>query len=146
VRTRGQLMGLIPLHYVIFEEETAVVEALIDEFPIGAFIEVKKRKNMDNEMMNILRRGPPRQHVTNHSDHMILPPPLEGYENLRFVTFHTIWSASCLKVMPLVEQIASSYPSVSFFSVRADCDGLDVISRTYSVTTFLDTYGFQRRR
>jgi len=36
-------MGLIPLHYVIFEEETAVVEALIDEFPIGAFIEVKKR-------------------------------------------------------------------------------------------------------
>jgi len=35
------LMGRIPLHYAIFEEETAVIEALIVEFPRGATIQDK---------------------------------------------------------------------------------------------------------
>jgi len=94
--TRGHLMGLIPQHCVIFEEETAVVEAHIDEFQIGAFIEVKKRKNMDIEMMNILRRGPPRQYVTNHSDDMILPTP---FRRIRTPTLCYI-SYDLVSIMP----------------------------------------------
>ena len=38
--------------------------------------------------------------------------------------------------MPLVEQIASSYPSANFSAVRADCEGLNALSREYHVTKF----------
>ena len=74
------------------------------------------------------------------------PPSLDDYEKLQVVIFHVMWSQFCLKIMPVVEQIASSYPSVKFSSAHAECDGLDDLSRKYSVASFPTLVAFRGKK
>ncbi len=44
--------------------------------------------------------------------------------------FHTLWSKQSIKVMPLVAEVVPMFQdAASFVSVRADCQGMTLISK-----------------
>jgi thioredoxin len=64
------------------------------------------------------------------------PPPIENYEFLSVAIFQVLWSPACIKAMPLLESLASAWPSAQFMSIRADRTGVDAVSRAYAITQF----------
>ena len=52
------------------------------------------------------------------------------------VIFQVLWSDECLAAVPLIEELAPTYPAVKFSTIRADRVGIDELSRELGVVQF----------
>jgi thioredoxin 1 len=61
--------------------------------------------------------------------------PPKGW--LVVAVFHTLWSASCIKIMPSVHELVPIYQDIlNFVSVKSDGQGLISISKSFNVKSF----------
>ena len=60
--------------------------------------------------------------------------PEGGFLNV--VIFQVLWSDECLAAVPLIEELAPTYPAVKFSTIRADRVGIDELSRELAVVQF----------